>query len=243
VNFSLRKGDILGITGLHGSGRDELALSLFGLNPPDSGKIIIDGKPREMTSPWNSVSLGIGLVPEDRLTQALFSTHSVADNITAASLPGLTTNLGVINNKVFVNKSQEMVEKLHIRTPNLDLLVQNLSGGNQQKTVIARWALTSPHVLILNGPTVGVDVASKADIYEIIQNFAAQGMSIILISDEMTELLANCNRILVMRSNKIIGRLSNEEIEQSDAAARIQLMMSGESNETSPNTAVDEVEA
>ncbi len=241
VNFTLRTGDIMGVTGLHGSGRDELALSLFGLNPPDGGEIVIDGKPRKLNSPVDSVSLGVGLVPEDRLSQALFSTHSVADNITAASLSKLKTKMGLIDSEALSTHSQEMVDKLHIRTPNLDLLVQNLSGGNQQKTVIARWALTNPRVLILNGPTVGVDVASKADIYDIIQDFAAQGMSIILISDEMAELLANCNSIMVMRSNRVIGRFTNEELEQPDAAARIQLMMSGASSEPDPITRVDEV--
>lgn len=243
VNFSLRTGDILGLTGLRGSGRDELALSLFGLNPPDSGEILIDGKPKKLSSPVDSVALGVGLVPEDRLSQALFSTHSVADNITAASLPQLTTKLGLIDNEAMVDQSQDMVDKLHIRTPNLDLLVQNLSGGNQQKAVIARWALTSPRVLILNGPTVGVDVASKADIYDIIQNFAAQGMSIILISDEMAELLANCNNVLVMRANRVIGSLTNAELEMPEAAAQIQLMMSGESNEIESITPVGEVQA
>jgi simple sugar transport system ATP-binding protein len=243
VNFTLRTGDIMGLTGLRGSGRDELALSLFGLNPPDSGETFIDGKAKKLNSPVDSVALGVGLVPEDRLSQGLFSTHSVADNITAASLPNLTTKLGLVDREAMTDQSQDMVDKLHIRTPNLDLLVQNLSGGNQQKAVIARWALTSPRVLILNGPTVGVDVASKADIYEIIQDFAARGMSIILISDEMAELLANCNSVMVMRSNRVIGYFTNEELEQPDAAARIQLMMSGGSNEAEPTARMEEVQA
>jgi simple sugar transport system ATP-binding protein len=241
VNFTLRPGDILGVTGLHGSGRDELALSLFGLNPPDGGKILIDGKPQKFNSPVDSVSKGVGLVPEDRLSQALFSTHSVGDNITAASLPRLTTRTGLLDKKAHKNEAQDMVNKLHIRTPNLDLFVQNLSGGNQQKTVIARWALTNPRVLILNGPTVGVDIGSKSDIYEKIQTFASQGMSIILITDEMAELLTNCNRVMVMRSNKIVGSFENEELEQPDAAARIQAMMSSESTEVDSESHVGKV--
>lgn len=241
INFSLHPGDILGVTGLHGSGRDELALSLFGLNPPDSGKILLRGVPQNIKSPVNAITNGLGLVPEDRLSHALFSTHSVGDNITAASLSSLTNKLGLVDKKSHDTSSSALVKKLRIRTPNLDLLVQNLSGGNQQKTVIARWALTQPKVLILNGPTVGVDIGSKADIYEKIQAFANQGMAIILISDDMPELLANCNQVMVMRNHKIAGVFKNADLEKPNAASRIQTLLSSGSLDDEEETAEEEV--
>lgn len=240
VNFQVRPGDILGITGLLGSGREELALSLFGLNPPQSGEIQIERKPVKLNSPTDAVNSGLSLLPEDRHSQAMFAMQNVANNISAASLPHLTSRFGLLDRKALIENSKDMVRKLRIHTPDVDALVQNLSGGNQQKTVIARWVLTKPKVLILNGPTVGVDIASKADIYEEIQHYAAQGMSIILISDEMAELLANCNSVIVMRTNKVVGRLSDEELEMPDAAARLQTLMSGNGAELEPkNTSTE----
>ncbi len=234
VNISLRSGDIMGITGLRGSGREELALSLFGLNPPKAGKILIDGQTTSIGSPPDAIISGLSLLPEDRYTQALFPTHSIAENISAASLKDVTKRSGLLDQTKEDENAGNLVKRLHIRTPNVETSVQNLSGGNQQKTVIARWIQTDPNVLILNGPTVGVDIASKVDIYEQIQDFAAHGMAVILISDELPELLANCNSVMVMRSNKVVGILSNEELEQPDSATRLQAMMSGSESETQP---------
>lgn len=236
VRVQMRPGDILGITGLKGSGREELALSLFGLNPPKRGEILINGKTVNIHSPTEAVASGLSLLPEDRYTQALFPSHSISENISAASLPSITTRAGLLNRAAETKNADALVEQLHIRTPDVETNVQNLSGGNQQKTVIARWVQTDPRVLILDGPTVGVDIASKVDIYEQIQGFAAQGMSIVLISDELPELLANCNSVMVMRANKVVGFLTNEELEKPDAAERLQSMMSGEGNETHPST-------
>jgi simple sugar transport system ATP-binding protein len=243
VNIKMCPGDILGVTGLRGSGREELALSLFGLNPPKSGQILINGKPVSIHSPTDAVASGLSLLPEDRYTQAIFPTHSISENISSASLPAITTKAGLLNRKAETQNSTDMVEKLHIRTPDVETLVQNLSGGNQQKSVIARWVLTDPHVLILDGPTVGVDIASKVDIYEQIQNFASQGMSIILISDELPELLANCNSVMVMRANKVVGFLSNEELGQPDVAVRLQSMMSDGKIDFQPSNTVLEAKA
>lgn len=243
VNVKMRPGDILGITGLRGSGREELALTLFGLNPAKSGQVIINGKATAIHSPTDAVTSGLSLLPEDRYTQALFPTHSISENISSASLSAITTRAGLLDRKGEIKNAIDMVKKLHIRTPDVETHVQNLSGGNQQKSVIARWVLTDPQVLILDGPTVGVDIASKVDIYEQIQSFAAQGMSIILISDELPELLANCNSVMVMRANKVVGFLSNEELEQANAADRLQTMMSGGGNDLQPSTPVLEAQA
>ncbi len=243
VNVKLRPGDIMGITGLRGSGREELALSLFGLNPSKSGKILINGKEATINTPPDAISSGLSLLPEDRYTQALFPSHSISENISSASLPIITSKSGLLNRSAEIKNALDMVKKLSIRTPDVETNVQNLSGGNQQKTVIARWVLTDPRVLILDGPTVGVDIASKVDIYEQIQSFAAQGMSIILISDEMPELLANCNSVMVMRANKVVGFFSNEELEQPDAAERLQSMMSGDGKEVQSSTPVLEAQA
>jgi len=243
VNVKMRRGDILGITGLKGSGREELALSLFGLNQSKSGQVIINGKTVSIHSPTDAIVSGLSLLPEDRYTQALFPTHSISENISSASLPSITTKAGLLDRKGERQNAINMVAKLHIRTPNVETSVQNLSGGNQQKTVIARWVLTDPEVLILDGPTVGVDIASKVDIYEQIQSFASQGMSIILISDELPELLANCNSVMVMRANKVVGFLSNEELEKPDAADRLQSMMSGGGDDFQPSIPVLEAQA
>ncbi len=243
VNVKLSTGDIMGITGLRGSGREELALSLFGLNPSKSGKILINGKEATINTPPDAISSGLSLLPEDRYTQALFPSHSISENISSASLPIITSKSGLLNRSAEIKNALDMVKKLSIRTPDVETNVQNLSGGNQQKTVIARWVLTDPRVLILDGPTVGVDIASKVDIYEQIQSFAAQGMSIILISDEMPELLANCNSVMVMRANKVVGFFSNEELEQPDAAERLQSMMSGDGKEVQSSTPVLEAQA
>jgi simple sugar transport system ATP-binding protein len=242
INVKLRPGDIVGITGLRGSGREELALSLFGLNPPRSGEILINDKKVNIQTPTDAVSFGLSLLPEDRHTQALFPTHSISENIAAASLSKITTKAGLLDRKgEFVN-ANTMVKKLNIRTPDVETNVQNLSGGNQQKTVIARWVLTDPQVLILDGPTVGVDIASKVDIYEQIQEFAGNGMSIILISDELPELLANCNSVIVMRANKVVGSLTAEELELPNAAERLQTMMSGGADDPQPSNQVLEAQ-
>jgi simple sugar transport system ATP-binding protein len=243
VNVKMRPGDILGITGLMGSGREELALSLFGLNPSKSGEVFMNDRKVKIHNPTDAVSSGLSLLPEDRHAQALFPTHSISENISSASLAKITTNAGLLNRKGEVANAMNMVKKLNIRTPDVETNVQNLSGGNQQKTVIARWVLTDPQVLILDGPTVGVDIASKVDIYEQIQSFAENGMSIILISDELPELLANCNSVMVMRSNKVVGLLTNEELEQSDAADRLQSMMSGGGSHSQPSTPVMEAQS
>jgi len=226
ISFELRPGDIVGLIGLLGSGRTELALTLFGLNPPDHGEIIIKGTPIRVNSPAKARQLGIGLLPEDRQTKGLFLKKSVEDNISVTLLERIASRLSIIKRKVQRALSNEAVKKMRIVVPDVETVVQNLSGGNQQKTIFARWAMTNPNIFILDSPTVGVDVGSKAEIYELIQSFASNGVGIILITDEMPELLANCNKALVLRNGKMIAELLEEDLGLPDISERIQLLIS-----------------
>ncbi|WML54812.1 sugar ABC transporter ATP-binding protein [Neobacillus sp. PS3-12] len=212
INFSVRKGDIVGITGLLGSGRTELALSLFGLNRYDSGSIKFYGKTVKIDSPQDAVNIGIALLPEDRSTQGLFLDKSINENISSAKVDKLKTKFGTVDVKARKIIAKENVKRFGIRTPSVDLPVKALSGGNQQKTVIAKWMVTNPKLFILDTPTVGVDVGAKAEIYEQIHNFAKEGMAVILISDEYEEIRANCNKVLVMREGRIVSHFDDEEI-------------------------------
>jgi len=212
VSFSLWAGEILGLTGLIGSGRTELALALFGLNAPDSGEILLDGSPVRIGSPEDAVRLGIGYLPEDRLTQGLFIGQSIGDNIIITVLKKLLGFLRLLNPRKIKSTQEGWLSDLKIKAPSARVRAWSLSGGNQQRVVLAKWLATKPRVFILDGPTIGIDIASKSTIHEIIRSLAEQGMAILLISDEIPEILHNCNRVLVMRG----GRL---EKEMPDAAA------------------------
>ena len=206
ITFSLWAGEILGLTGLIGSGRTELALSLFGLNPPDSGQILMDGKPVHIKSPEEAKRLGIGYLPEDRLTQGLFVGQSIGDNIVITILKKLLGALGLIDPLRRKKTEKHWMEELKIKAPSSRARAWSLSGGNQQRLVLAKWLATEPRVFILDGPTIGIDIASKSNIHEIIRGLAEHGIAIIIISDEIPEILHTCNRVLVMRE----GRLQKE---------------------------------
>ncbi len=205
VGFNLHPGEILGITGLLGSGRTELALSLFGANPADCGEILIKGRRVEIGSVQDAIRLGIGYVPENRLVQGLVMEQSVGRNIIITIIRKLLNRLGLID----PDKSQDAISKwvkgLSIQIPSVDSPVQTLSGGNQQRLVLAKWLATKPRILILDGPTVGIDVAAKSAIHDTIRDLAKQGMGIIIISDEVPEVLHNCNRIVVMHKGRFIA--------------------------------------
>jgi len=203
VDFSLRRGEILGITGLLGSGRTELALTLFGGYKSDSGEIRISGQPVKLNSIRDAIANGIGYVPEDRLTEGLFMDRSVGDNIVISEIDNLVSRMGLLDQSAKRKHAAEWVEKLRIATPDPENPANTLSGGNQQRIVLAKWLATSPKILILNGPTVGVDIGSKHDIHQILRNLAAKGMAIIIISDDIPEVIQNCNRILLMKSGRI----------------------------------------
>jgi len=236
ISLKLYPGDILGIIGLLGSGRTELALSLFGLNPPDKGEIIIDGKPVNISSPLDARKVGIGLLPEDRQTKGLFPKKSILENITVSVLNRISSNFGVVNRNLQIELCNDAIKSMHIVAPNFDTPIQSLSGGNQQKSLVARWAITSPKIFILDSPTVGVDVGSKAEIYDIIQNFASKNVGIILITDELPELLANCNKVFVMHNGQIVAELSEDELKEENISIKIQDLMSANEKSLHQNT-------
>lgn len=203
INFRLHEGEVLGLCGLLGSGRTELALSLFGMTRPDSGKLWLDSKPVRFRSHEDAIKAGIGYVSEDRLTLGLVQQQSVADNMVLSILDRLQNRFHLIDeyrkNKLIL----QWIQQLGVRVADPDQAISTLSGGNQQKIVLAKWVLTQPRILILDSPTVGVDVGAKASIYQLIHQLAQEGLSIILISDEVPEVWYNCDRILHFRDGTI----------------------------------------
>ena len=221
VSFTLHAGEVLGVTGLLGSGRTALAKALFGLAPADHGRIFIAGRPARVRSPVDAIRLGIGYVPADRLTEGLFLPQSIARNLAVSSLDRMTEAGGVLSRTRMRGLVDDWVRRLHIVTPDFGLPVSSLSGGNQQRVVLGRWLARSPRILLLNGPTVGVDVGSKADIHAIIAKLAADGMGVIVISDDIPELLAACDRILVMQSGRVTEDIPRSAAEENALAARL----------------------
>ena len=211
VSFQLHKGEILGVTGQLGSGRTELSLSLFGLNRPVSGKIIMEGQAVSLNSVQEAQKLKIALVPEDRLTEGLFIPQSITDNITVTRLNSLSS-MGVLNKGRLMSEASTWVEKLEIATQNPTNAAGTLSGGNQQKVVLAKWLSDNPKILILNGPTVGVDIGAKYDIHKLLKQLAMQGMSIIVVSDDTAEVVSLCDRAIVMQGGKMTGALEKEDL-------------------------------
>jgi simple sugar transport system ATP-binding protein len=203
VSFQLRAGEVVGLTGLLGSGRTELALSLFGMNPPDRGKVALQGRPISLKTNGGAIDLGIAYVSEDRLTLGLILDQSIAANITLTVLERLAGTFGLIRARARRNHVARWIADLAIKVSNPENPVKTLSGGNQQRVVLAKWMATSPRVLILDSPTVGVDISAKHGIYEIIQRLAREGVAILMISDEIPEVLYHTNRVLVMREGRL----------------------------------------
>lgn len=212
VSFQLKRGEILGITGQLGSGRTELSLALFGLLKPISGQILVDGKEEQIGNVAQAEKLGIALVPEDRLTEGLFLPQSIIRNITVSILDKLANKVGALSVKKVTQESQNWVNDIGVATKNHELPVQTLSGGNQQKVVLARCLAKNPKVLILNGPTVGVDIGAKYDIHNLLKELAKKGMAIIVVSDDIAEIIATCDRVIVMQGGKLVESLSENEI-------------------------------
>lgn len=221
VSFQLHKGEILGITGQLGSGRSELSLSLFGMNKPREGSISVDGKNVTLDSVKTAMELGIALVPEDRLTEGLFLTQPIKRNITISRLDDLASKIGVLSPRAIDAESEAWVKEIGVATADHNLAVSTLSGGNQQKVVLARWLATKPKILILNGPTVGVDIGAKYDIHNLLRQYAKEDMSIIVVSDDATEVMNTCDRILVMKQGRITGELAGSEMDAKALAEAI----------------------
>ncbi len=213
INLDLYQGEIVGVAGLVGSGRSELARAIFGADRVEAGKISLNGKEIQLHKPEDAIRLGIGFVPEDRKAQGLFLGQSVRSNI-VISLLNRISQLGFIRFKLADELVEKMIRQLNIKTPSVQQRVRNLSGGNQQKVVIARWMSLNPKVLILDEPTRGVDVAAKAEIHALISKLAGQGVSILMISSELLEILGVSDRILVMREGNITAEFSRKEATQ-----------------------------
>ena len=212
ISFDLRKGEILGITGLLGSGRTELALALFGLGRVNDGAITLNGQQVTIKSPIDAQKKRIGYVPEDRLTEGLCLRQPIADNIMLSSLKQLTRALGTYREPELFAKANEWVDKFSIATDDAHKFASTLSGGNQQKIVLSKWLSNDLDVLILNGPTVGVDVGAKQDIHALVHDLANQGLAVIIISDDLSEVVVNCNRVIVMKDGAIVGEMTGDRI-------------------------------
>lgn len=216
ISFSLYPGEILGITGLIGSGRTELALALFGIQTADSGDIIIDGEKTMIRNVQDAVHAGIGYVPEDRLAQGLILKKPVSENIVTAIVRRLLNKMKLVDDDSWNSTVSTWIDALNIKVSDPEALVQTLSGGNQQRVVLAKWLASEPRILILDEPTVGIDVMAKSAIHKIIHDLAEEGIGVILISDETHEVVANSNRILIMRSGKIYTELQTEDVAEDE---------------------------
>jgi rhamnose transport system ATP-binding protein len=210
VSFELRRGEIVGLAGFVGAGRTEVARAVFGIDRLDSGTITIDGRRFRPRSPRAALRRGLAYLPEDRLNQGLVQPMSVAKNTSMAVLPKLTPG-GVLRPRTERALAQRFADQLRIRATSVAQLVRSLSGGNQQKVVLAKWLAAEPRILILDEPTHGVDVGTKADVHRTISGLAAQGLTILLISSELLEVLGMSDRVLVMREGRLVAELSREE--------------------------------
>ena len=226
ISFDLRKGDILGLTGLLGAGRTELALSLFGLNTPDTGQILIDGKPATIKSPLQAMNHGIALVPEDRKAQGLFGAQSIKNNISSNVIDSLIGRTRLIDRKAEKALARSTVLEMNVNNKDTDTHVENLSGGNQQKVVIGKWIARQPRIFILDSPTVGIDIGSKQEIYDRIHALAANGIGVIVISDEPEEIIANCNRVLVMHEGVVLDRFDEADLRAPEFKDRLATIIS-----------------
>jgi ribose transport system ATP-binding protein len=213
VSISLQSGEILGIAGLAGAGRTALAETLFGVHAAVKGQIRIDGRLVRIQHPGHAIRLGMGFVPEDRKLQGLFLNMAVRENVVISALPEIS-RFSFVNFSKADKLAKEFVEKLKIRTPSVKQLIRNLSGGNQQKVIIARWLTLKPRILILDEPTRGIDVATKAEIHALMNQLAKEGVAVMMVSSDLPEVLGVSDRILVMRTGRIVAEFSRDEATQ-----------------------------
>ena len=205
VTLRIRQGEVLGVTGLIGAGRTELAHTLFGMTRADSGGMSLDGKPLELDSNRDAMREGIAYVSEDRLSLGLIQQQSIGDNIVLPVLPRLSSSSGLLSRRRIGATVAHWVRELSIRIGRPEDAVSTLSGGNQQRVVLSKWLTTEPRLLILDCPTVGVDVGARAGVFDIVQRLAEQGLAILLISDEVSEVYYNADRVLHMAAGRIVG--------------------------------------
>lgn len=221
VTLRIRRGEVLGLTGLIGAGRTELAHTLFGMTRADRGGMSLDGKPVELDSNRDAMRVGIAYVSEDRLSLGLIQQQSIADNIVLPVLPRLSSPSGLLSRRRIGDTVARWVRELSIRIGRPEDAVSTLSGGNQQRVVLSKWLTTEPRLLILDCPTVGVDVGARAGVFDIVQRLADQGLAILLISDEVSEVYFNADRVLHMAEGRIVGDYLPGEITLESLESRI----------------------
>ncbi|CDG53148.1 MULTISPECIES: sugar ABC transporter ATP-binding protein [Halomonadaceae] len=214
ISFEVRAGEILGFAGLVGSGRTNIAETLFGVTPPTSGSISIDGKKEIISSPHQAMLRGLALLTEDRKETGLFLGLSVIENMELAVLRDGYTRATFVEQNRLDHECDSMKERLQVKTPSMEERIGNLSGGNQQKVLIGRWLLTKPRILILDEPTRGIDVGAKAEIHKLITELVKQGVAVIMISSELPEVLGMSDRIMVMHQGRVTGFLNRSEANQ-----------------------------
>jgi simple sugar transport system ATP-binding protein len=212
VTFDVRPGEIVGLTGLLGAGQGELAARVAGLETRGTGEIAVDGARLPQCTVRAAARAGIGYVPEDRLREGLFLDRSIADNATASNLRDLTTGVGVLSRRRTRDQADRWIRDLGIKTSSIDAPVRQLSGGNQQRIVLARVLATRPKVLILNGPTVGVDVGAKEELHATIRRLAADGLAVLIVSDDLPELVQSCCRVLVFQHGRVAAELGPAQL-------------------------------
>ncbi|REK67759.1 MAG: sugar ABC transporter ATP-binding protein [Cohnella sp.] len=215
VSLKIQPGEIVGIAGLMGSGRTELLRTIFGIDPMDSGEIYVNGKKRNIRSARHAIDAGIALIPEDRRLQGLVLQHSVKDNIILPILSKLKKGM-LLDNKKATEISKRLVERLNIKTDSIAKQSGLLSGGNQQKIVLAKWLANDPDVLLLDEPTIGVDIGAKTEIIDIVRELAASGKAILVVSSELPELLALSDRLLIMHEGRIKREIKRKEIQSEE---------------------------
>lgn len=220
IGITIKKGEVVGLAGLLGSGRTELAKVLFGATVPDSGKIIWMDKEQKFKHPMDAIKQGMGFCTEDRKVEGILPHLSVRENLTIALLPQIS-KYGVISRKKQIEITDQYIKRLGIKTPNQNQSIRTLSGGNQQKVLLARWMCMNPQLIIMDEPTRGIDVGAKAEIEEVIQELSGNGISILMISSEIAELERNCDRVIVMREGRKMGELNGDDINQDIIMERI----------------------
>jgi ribose transport system ATP-binding protein len=216
ISFDLYRGEILGFAGLMGAGRSELARAIFGADPVDAGEIVMNGRKVSLRSPSESIKAGIAYLSENRKQEGLAVKMQLAENVTMANVNAVSPRLGIISRSKEMKACQQYVDELSIRTPSLTQVVNNLSGGNQQKVVLAKWLFCHSKILIFDEPTRGIDVGTKYSIYELIERMARGGVGVIMISSELPEIMGMTDRVLVLHEGRLEATLVTKETTQEE---------------------------
>jgi methyl-galactoside transport system ATP-binding protein/inositol transport system ATP-binding protein len=211
VSFTVRRGEILGIAGLVGAGRSEVIETIFGMRPKSGGELFIDGKKVEIRRPSDAIQNGMAWLTEDRRQSGLFPMLAVQLNIAIATIPRFLNRVGLIRESQLNQSCTEFVKKIQVKTPSLDQRVENLSGGNQQKVLVARWLMTNPNILFMDEPTRGIDVGTKSEIHRLISRLAGEGKSIVMVSSELPEIMGMSDRIMIMHQGRVTGIVENRK--------------------------------